>query len=495
MSIVPNGNSSTQGGIMVMGGGVSPIQPASTTATKKKENNQYEANLPKPGPDPKLSLPPIEKLKLSNGLEVQVVRHSELPVVSMNLTFKSGAVYDPAGKSGIASMTAALLDDGTTSRSAIEIANQVQSIGAFLGTGSSWDGSGVSMSTLRKNFEQALDIFADIVVNPAFPEDELNKYRQQQLGSFAQRRSQPDFIADAVYKKVLYGKNHPYGRQLSGDETSLKAITRNDIQSFYQSYYRPNNAALIVVGDVDTKTLVPKLEKAFANWKPGNVKTVEVTDAPQMEKSAIYIVDKPGAAQSVISIGQVGVPRNNTDYFPLLVMNSILGGQFSSRINMNLRGDKGYTYGARSNFLFWRGAGPFKVSADVQTAVTKEAIVEFMKELRGIRGEIPVTAKELEYNKQSLIRRFPAGFETPQQIGGQLVNLVIYGLPDSYFINYTGKINAVTIDDVNRAAKKYLDPNKMAIVFVGDRNLVEPKLKELGFPVIAVDMEGKPVSE
>jgi zinc protease len=212
-----------------------------------------------------------------------------------------------------------------------------------------------------------------------------------------------------------------------------------------------------------------------------------------LAKPAIYIVDKPGAAQSVISIGQVGVSRDNPDYFPLQVMNSILGGSFSSRVNQNLREDKGYTYGARSGFAFRRGAGPFSASADVQTAVTKESVNEFIKELRGIRGAVPVTPKELEYNKQSIIRGYPSGFETVGQISGQLSNLVVYNLPDTYFNDYIQKVNAVTIADVNRVANKYLTPDKMAIVIVGDRKTIEPGLKQIGLPIAILDTEGNPL--
>ncbi len=469
----------------------------SSVSDKKKDDSKItsqEAKLPRPGPIPRFTLPAIQKQRLTNGLEVWAVRQPELPIASMNLVLKSGGTLDPSEKSGLASMTAALLDDGTKTRSAVEIANQLQSIGASLGTGSSWDSANVSMQTLTKNLDQALNIFADVVMNPTFPGEELEKYRGRLLTSFQQRKDLPNAISDLVYNKVLYGKTHPYSKQLSGDVISVKGINRGDMVDFYQANYRPNNAVLIVVGDIDAKVLVPKLEQAFGNWKKGDVKMFDIPEAMMMEKAGIYIVDKPGAAQSVVSIGQVGVPRNSPDYIPLQVMNTLLGGGFTSRINMNLREEKGYTYGARSGFAFRRGAGPFSASADVQTAVTKESVAEFMRELRGIRGEIPVTPRELEYNKQSLIRRFPSGFETTGQISSQLANLVVYGLPDTYFNDYIQKVNAVTVADVNRVANKYLSPDKMAIVVVGDRKTIEPGLKELGLPVAILDTEGNPVA-
>ncbi|MCY7347033.1 MAG: insulinase family protein [Pyrinomonadaceae bacterium] len=468
-------------------------KPTSAAGDDKKKTAPDVSKLPKAGADPKFSLPPITKSKLSNGLEVWTVNQPELPIVSMNMVFKTGGTFEPAAKSGVSSMTAILLDDGTKTRSALDIENQLQSIGASLNASTGWDSTGVSLSTLTKNLDKALDIYADVIVNPSFPETELETVRRRTLVGFVQRKSSPNAISNVVYDRVLYGKDHPYGRQLSGDEVSIKNLSRNDLVSFYESTYRPNNAVLIVVGDVDSKTLLPKLEKAFANWKPGTVSNGTLPVAQMREKAGIYLVDKPNAAQSVVSIGQIGVSRDNPDYFPLQVMNSILGGQFSARVNMNLREEKGYTYGARTGYVYRRGAGPFSASADVQTAVTKESVSEFLKELRGIRGEIPVTAKELDYNKQSLIRAYPRGFETVGQISGQLSNLVVYGLPDSYFNDFISKVNAVTLEDVNRVANKYLTPDKLAIVVVGDRKAIEPGLKEIGYDLQILDTEGNPV--
>ncbi|MDQ3712789.1 MAG: insulinase family protein, partial [Acidobacteriota bacterium] len=468
-------------------------KPTSVSDKDKKKVEPDASKLPKPGANPKFNLPPIEKMKLSNGLDVWVVRQGELPIVSMNLVLKSGGTFEPADKSGVSSMTAALLDDGTKTRSALDIANGLQSIGASMGSGSSWDSASVSMSSTTKNLDQALDIYADVIVNPIFPEKELENVRRSALTGFVQRRLNPNAIADVVYDRVLYGATHPYGRQLSGTETTIKALKRDDLVSFYEASYRPNNATLVVVGDVDSKMLMPKLEKAFAGWKEGKISGGELPNFAPLEKAGIYVVDRPDAAQSVISIGQVGVDRSNPDFFPLQVMNSILGGQFISRVNLNLREDKGYTYGARSGFTFRRGAGPFSASADVQTAVTKQSVAEFLKEINGIRGTVPVTTKELEYNKQSIIRRFPASFETVGQISGQLSNLIVYNLPDSYFNEYIQKVNAVTLADVNRVANKYLTPDKMAIVIVGDKKVIEPGLKELEYPIVYLDTEGIPI--
>jgi zinc protease len=471
--------------------------PSSTNAKKEAQKKQdYSANLPKPGANPAFALPSIDKQKLSNGMNVWIVKQSELPIVSMNMVFNTGGTADPQERAGLASFTASLLNSGTKTRTAVDIANQLQSIGASVGAGSGWDSANVSMQTLTKNLDKALDIYSDVVMNPIFPETEFKTLQGRSLVAFRQRRDNPNAIASVVYSNLLYGKNHPYGKSLGGDENSVKALTRDEIEKFYSTYYRPNNATLIVVGDTDAKTIMPKLETAFANWKAGDVPRMTVPETATFDKPGIYVVDKPGAAQSVLSIGHIGVSRDNPDYFPLVVMNSILGGQFSARVNMNLREDKGYTYGARTGWSMRRGAGPFEASADVQTAVTKESVQEFLKEINGIRGANPVTPAELEYNKQSLIRRFPAGFETVGQISGQLSNLVVYGLPDSYFNDYIAKVNAVTVADVNRVANKYLTPDKMAILIVGDRKAIEPKLREigdLGGSIRFLDADGNPL--
>jgi zinc protease len=460
----------------------------------KKADSDWRFTQPKGAADPKFALPGITKSKLQNGLEVWLVRQAELPLVSMNLTVKSGSTEDPMNMSGLSSVTSGLIDSGTKRRSADDIANEVQSIGANLNSGSGWDFSNISMQTLTKNLDKALDIFADVALNPTFPEDEFGKSQRRTLVGLLQRKDNANAMASVAYDKVLYGADHPYGLSISED--SVKAMKRLDLVKYYETYYRPNNSTLIVVGDVDMKSLTAKLESAFGNWQAADVPRAKISDVGERSEAAIYLVDKPGAAQSVINIGQIGVARDNPDYFPLQVMNSILGGQFSARVNMNLREDKGYTYGARSGFSFRKGAGPFSASAGVQTAVTKESVNEFIKELNGIRGAIPVTQAELEYNKQSMIRRFPAGFETTNQIAGQLSNVVVYDLPDSYFNDYIAKINAVTLEDINRVSNKYLTPEKMAIVIVGDKKVIEPKLKEingLGDSIIYLDTDGNAI--
>ncbi|HEY7785596.1 MAG TPA: pitrilysin family protein [Pyrinomonadaceae bacterium] len=470
-------------------------QASPSPEAKRSSADEKKWNLPAPKPNPSLTLPQIQRRKLSNGLEVVLVEHHELPVVNMNLVVKSGAASDAPNRAGLASLTADLLDEGTKTRNALEIADSIGAIGANLNVGADLDSSSASMLTLTRHFDRALDVYADVITNPAFKADEIQRVRSRRLAQVKQQKDNANAVASIVYASLLYGREHPYGHPAIGDETSLGAITESDVKDFYEKYYRPNNSTLIVVGDVTLATIIPKLEKAFAAWKPAAVPELTIPDPAARDRATLYIVDRPGSAQSVISIGQVAAKRNTPDYFPLLVLNTMLGGQFVSRINLNLREDKGYTYGARTTFIYGRGPGPFLATAGVFTNVTKESVAEFLKELRGIRGDIPITTKELEFAKQAIIRGFPRGFETPAQMANRLEDVVVHGLPDNYFNRYTQSVQAVTLADVNRVARQYLDPGRMAIVVVGDRKVIEPGLRSLddvGTTITFVDTEGRP---
>ncbi|HEY9283609.1 MAG TPA: pitrilysin family protein, partial [Pyrinomonadaceae bacterium] len=469
-------------------------EKARQKADDEAKFNALLARLGKLRPDPALRLPPLQRRKLSNGLEVLIVEHHELPVVDLSLVVKSGAASDPAERPGLASLTADLLDEGTKTRSALDISNQLADIGAQLSVNSDWDSTNASLTTLTRHLDRALEIYTDVLLNPGFPEADLKRLRDSRLTALRQQRDNAQAIASRVYSSVLYGGKHPYGRPLTGDERSVGVMSGADVRQFYETHYLPNNAALVVVGDVTPAQIVAKLEKAFGAWKRGPAPQVDLAaDVPARERAAVYLVDRPGSAQSVINIGHVGVARSTPDYFPLLVMNTILGGQFTSRLNLNLREDKGYTYGARSGYSFRRGAGPFSASAGVQTAVTKESVAEFFKELRGIRGDVPVTERELELAKQAIVRGFPRSFETPGQIGNRLTDLVLYGLPDDYFNSYAARVRAVSLADVQRVAQKYLDPSRAAVLVVGDRKEVERGLRSLDLgDVILLDAEGRP---
>lgn len=469
---------------------------AIATPVKPRLTDGYERPLPQP--DPTFALPHIQRRRLSNGLSVLIVEQHEMPLVNFHLVVKAGAAADPPERAGLSALTADLLDAGTSTRSSLAISSELAGVGARLNTWSGWDVTSVDLMTLTRHLDQVLPLYAAVLADPVFPVRELERARALRLATLQQRRDNPDDIAASVYASLLYGRNHPYGHVPGGAVASVSGLGQDDVRHFYETYYRPNNATLIVVGDVKPDSLMPRLERAFFGWKGAKLRPVAITAPPLRDRAEIYLVDKPGAAQSVIAIGQVGVSRSTPDYFPLLVLNSLLGGQFTSRLNLNLRQNKGYTYGARTYFSYRRSPGPFTATAGVQTSATKAAVAEFLKELRGVRGSIPITSEEVEYAKQSLSRSFPAGFETSAQIADHLTDIALYGLPDDYFDHYLDGVRAVTLDDVRRAANHYIDPSHMAILVVGDRKAIEPSLRaldQIGTTLKLLDAEGHPVTQ
>jgi predicted Zn-dependent peptidase len=449
---------------------------------------------PEPAPTPKLTLPRIQRAELPNGLKVMLVEHRELPVVQMQMLITSGATSDPDGKSGLANLTAQMLDEGTKRRTALQIADDIDFLGANLSVNASYDATFASLLTLKEHLVAALDIYADVLLNPTFPESEWERVKKTHLTTLLQQKDLPAIVADRTFNHVTFGDKHSYGRSPLGDQRSVESIGVEDMKRFYAAHYRPNNATLVVVGDVSLKEMMQHVNQFFKDWKKSDVVAVSLPVLPSIAGTRIFLVDKPQAAQSEIRIGHDGVRRNNEDYFPLVVLNTILGGQFSSRINMNLRETKGYTYGARSSFAFWKNGGPFIASSAVRTNVTDSSTIEFMKELRGI-VDADVTEKEITFAKNSLIRREPQNFETPQQIGGQLSVVALHNLPDNYFDTYVQNFEKVSIADVRRVAKKYLNPASMNIVIVGDVASIKDGLEKLGYGKVQIlDADGKAVN-
>jgi zinc protease len=440
--------------------------------------------MPQPGSTPEYDFPEITRRTLSNGLRVSIVERPGRASVSLRLIADAGAMTDPPGRPGIASLTAAMLTEGTTSRSSRDIADEVEFLAATLSSGAGLETGAINLSTLARNLEPALGIFADVAINPAFAEPEWNRVRERELVALAQTRDQPAIIATEAFGRVLYGDMHPLGRPTRGTPESIRALTTADLRAFHRDRYRPETSHLIVVGDVSTDRLIPMLERAFAGWTRSAASARVVPPLPAAHgPTRVYLIDQPGAAQSEIRVGHVGVPRNHPDFYPLMVLNTLLGGQFTSRINLNLREEKGYTYGARSSFDMRSIPGPFTAQAGVETSVTRESVIEFVREISDIRGARPVTAEELEFTIASLVRREPITLETNPQILDRVQTLVLYGLPDDYFDHYTDRIAAVRLEDVNRVAREYLHPDRSAIVVVGDRSVVESGLRQLPYPL------------
>jgi predicted Zn-dependent peptidase len=439
-----------------------------------------------------LTIPPVVRRQLENGLEVLVVEHHELPVVDMVLVVKTGGEGDPAGKPGTATLTAAMLDEGAGKRTSLDIADQEAFLGVQVGTGSGWDQSNVTLHAPVAVLDSAMALFADVALRPTFPTADLERLRKERLTDLLQLKDRAPQIADRAYAAILYGERHPYGRPLTGTEASTRAITRNDVRRFYQTYYRPNNATLIVVGDVTPDDVERRVRALFGSWARADVPATTASEPPASLATAIYLIDKPGAPQSSVRIGSIGVARSTDDYFSILVMNTILGGAFTSRLNTNLRETHAYTYGAGSGFSMRRWAGPFTARAEVVGAKSDSSLIEFMKELRAIREAVP--EEELAKAKRYLQLQLPGEFETTGDIASQLIPVVVHGLPLDYYNSYVQRIEDVTVADVQRVAQRYVDPTKFAVVVVGDRKSIEAGLRALNLGEISIrDIAGQPV--
>jgi zinc protease len=449
---------------------------------------------PELGPPPSLKLPPIQHLKLSNGIPVILMEKRQVPLVQIELLVKAGSVNDPKGKIGLASLATAMMEEGAGSRNSLELADAIDFLGASISAFSSWHTAGVSMFTPLSKLDEALPLFGDVALKPTFPAEELERNRKERLTTLLQWHDEPRAIASVQFGRTIFGGDHPYGRGNMGNEKSIRSFKVDDLRKFHQTYFRSNNAQLIVTGDVTASEIIPKLEAIFGKWESGNVEQLDFPKAEQVNERKIYLIDKPGAPQSEIRIGRIGAERMTEDFYALRVMNTILGGSFTSRLNNNLREQHGYTYGASSNFDFRIFAGPFLAGSAVHTQKTDSAVIEFFKELNRIAELIP--DEELNRAKNYIALRYPENFQTVGQIANQLAEIISYGLPDDYFNNYTKNILAITKEDVQRVAKKYINPEKVAIVIVGDRKTIEKSLEALKLGKIVnltiQDVLGKP---
>ncbi len=431
---------------------------------------------PKPGPARPLRLSALQELALSNGLPVLLAESHEVPVAELLLVVRSGSAVDPGDRPGLAAMATGMLDEGAGGQDALALADAIDFLGASLGASSSWDASHVSLRVPVARLDAGLGLMADIALRPDFPARELERLRKETLTRLLQARDQPAAVAGRALARAVFGDAHPYSRHPGGDTRSVSAITVSDLQAFHARHYRPENAALVVVGDV-TPAVLPLLERAFGTWaKADAASPPAIPEPPQVKGRRVWLVDRPGAAQSVIRIGRVG-PRNPApDQATLLVMNTLLGGSFTSRLNDNLREQHGYAYYARSGFDQRRVAGLFQAAADVQTHSTAEALGEFMRELRRIRT--PAAPEEVERARNYLALSYAENFETAGDVAGNLAEQWLYGLPADYFSAFVPKALAAGVGGVERAAA-WIDTANLAIVVVGDRAKVEAKLRAL----------------
>jgi predicted Zn-dependent peptidase len=446
-------------------------------ATEADAQTTDRSTPPLLGPPPVLRLAPVQHAQLSNGLRVTVMEKRGVPLVEVRLMVHAGLVDEPGTRHGIASMTAAMMTEGAGTRNSLELADAIDFLGAHIGVSAGLHNTTASLFTPLSKFDEALSLFRDIALRPLFPAEELDRLRKERLTAMKQWHDQPRSIASIGFPKLLFGETNDYGRPSTGDEASLVRMTADDIRSYYTAHFHAGNAQLIVSGDVTLSSITSKLEAAFGTWAAGRITPFKEAPAAQVQHRMVYLIDKPGAAQSEIRIGRIGVKRTDPDYAALVVMNTILGGSFSSRLNQNLREKNGYTYGASSSFAFRPVPGPFMAGAAVQTAVTDKALAEFMNELNSIMQ--PVTDEELTRAKNYVAYGYPQNFQTVSEIASELEELVEYQLPDDYFSTFTSKILSISKEDVLRVATAHLDPNKIIIVVVGDRSQIEEGIRAL----------------
>lgn len=452
----------------------------------------WRANPPKPGPEHALNLPVPDVFQLSNGLNVYYHYRPGLPVVAARLVFNTGSGANPVDKPGVASFTANMLQQGTESRNALQIADEAALLGTELSSSASMDSSSVGASSLTKNFPLALDLISDVVLHPTFPPEEVERRRASRLAAFADERSDPETIVVRTDASALFGPRSPFGYDNAGTEASVKAMAREDLVNFWKTNYVPNNAALVVSGDIPVENLKALAESKFGAWRRGELTAAQAGEI-EPTKAKIVIVDRPGAQQTMLRLIEPGVARSTPDYPALEVMNSALGGLFSSRINLNLREEHGYTYGAESNFVYRRSLGYFGVGGGIRTDATAPAVTEILKEIRRMI-DTPMTPEELSLAKDSQSRSLPGIFETSSREAGALSQIFEYNLSRDYFSNLPGRLNAVTAEDAKAVAKKYLHPDQLILVCVGDRAKIEPELVKLDLGAVEIrDADGNVV--
>jgi zinc protease len=473
--------------------------PSASTAGPQGEGESINVDepwrneAPKAGPPRPLQLATPASATLPNGLTLILNERRGLPIVSASLVIRTGSDSNPTDKSGLANFVAAMLDEGTSTRNALQLADETARLGATLTTGSSMDATSITARSLSKNFAATLDLVADVALRPAFPADEIERQRASRIAQLVQQRDNPGQVATQVASVALYGTRHPYGYTELGTEASVKAMSRQDMSDFWARNFVPNNAALVVAGDISMAQLRALAEKAFAAWQRGAPVRPALRD-PETTSARVVIVDKPGSPQTELRVAWIGPARSTPDFLPLQVMNNELGGLFSSRINMNLREQHGYSYGARSGFAFRRNGGPFTIGAGVRTDATAPAVSEIFKEVEGIIAK-PVTAEQLRKAKDALANSIPAAFETSQNSVNSFSNIFVYDLGLDYYTRYAQQVNAVTAAQALDVAKKYILPGRLVVIAVGDRAAIEAELRKLNLgPVEVRDAEGRPVS-
>jgi len=437
------------------------------------------------------NLPVINEFATENGLKILFVEKNKLPLVQFLLLTNAGSTFDPAEKTGLANLTAMMLDEGAGEYDALQLSDEIDMLGSHLSIRIDEDNIFASLQTLKENLERSFELFSKIIIQPHLNEKDFQREQRKALTRIIQRKDNPDDVADTIFEYNLYGKDNPYAYLYLGNENSVNSISVEDVKNFYETFFIPDNSVLIAVGDTSQDELKKLLNKYLISWKSSELKTSSIPE-PKRRGSRILFCHKENAMQSEIRVGHFSSKRNEGNYFARHLLNTILGGQFSSRINLNLREDKGYTYGAFSRFNYFKHQAHFYVSTSVSTENTGNAIKEILSELQKIREG--VTVEELNFAKSSLLRKFPSNFETYSQIASNLIGKAIFSLPDDYFNTYLDDIRKVSQEEINETAVKEILAEETLIVVVGDKNKILEQLKE--FPnsvLIEVDSEGNEI--
>jgi zinc protease len=458
-------------------------------------NAVERSKLPVPGAPPEAKFPAFQRAKLSNGMKIILAERHATPLVNFNLQLDSGSAADQFAIPGTARLVMDMLDEGTARRDALQISDELASLGATLSTIAYLDSCSVGLSTLTSAVDRALDIYADVILNPSFPEADFKRLQKQTVALIQREKTEPVNMALRVFPRILYGSEHAYGNPLtgSGTEESVAKLTRGELQKFHKTWFKANNATLIIVGDTTLAEITPRLDKLFGGWKPGDVPMKNIDTVEHKKKSAIYLVDRTGSIQSIIFAGHIAPPEANPDEIAIETMKNILGGTFTSRVNMNLREEKHWAYGAGVFIASAKGQRPFIAYAPVQADKTKESMVELDKELRGILGQRPITEDELTTAQKNQTLKLPGSWETDGAVVSSIGEIVRFGLPDDYFTTYPEKVRALQLNDLIRAADKVVHPDQLLWVVVGDRLKIELAIRELGWGEITLlDADGNP---
>ena len=449
--------------------------------------SDFRKTVPQPLPPIAFSVPGAFKTSLDNGLRIVVVQDNRLPLVSYRLAFNWGDINDPEGQIGVTSAMASMLNEGTANYSSRQLADEIERLGSNISVHASDDFTILSASALSLYSSEILRLAAEIALRPTFPEDELDLYRRNTVEHLKFQRSQPGFLANEQASRLVYG-SHPYSR-VSPSADDIEKLTQPDLKDLHEQAFLPNNATFVVVGDVDREEIIRDINELFGGWPKGEVETKSFSPFSQREHRSLTIVDRPGSAQSNIVLANSAIQRNSPDYFPVLVMNQVLGAGASSRVFMNLREEKGYTYGAYTRLDAKRLGGSFEATAEVRTAVTGDSLKEFFYELDRIRDE-KVPDQELNDAKNFLTGVFPLRAETQEGMTNLVVNQLLYNLPDDYLETYRSNVEAVTADEVQRVAKQFVRPQQMAMVIVGDAKEIVPQASGYTDKIEIFDTEG-----